>query len=60
MRLPCFVKKMLQILRSVKLQSVVGVSGEMLLKRKKKKILNAVDAPIPIRFSLMGSSALLI
>lgn len=40
------------------LRTVVGVSGEVDEDRKKKKVsVKAVDALIPIRFSLLGGSA---
>lgn len=40
------------------LRTVVGVFGEVAGKPKKKKVsVKAVDALIPIRFSLLGGSA---
>ena len=39
------------------LRTVVGVSGEVDEDRKKKVSVKAVDALIPIRFGLLGSSA---
>ena len=41
------------MLRSVELQNVVGVSGEV-AEKEKKKVLKAVYASIPIGFSSMG------